>query len=557
MQINIIYDSSVDNAPAGFTTGVMDAVQYLENEFTNPVTLTIDVGYGEIDGQSLGDDLGESQTVQELTESYSVVRDLLVNEGVPGAATLPATSPITGTLEVNQAEAKALGLPGDYESPDGYVGFSSTLPFSYADGTAPPSGDYYFIGAVEHEITEDMGRVSLLDERRTYAPIDLFRYSAAGVRDTTTGGNGSTAYFSIDNGDTDLGTWNNQTSNGDLADWYGSNIPNHGDDSFDDYSPSGVVNIVSQSDITLMQAIGWSTTSAAVFRTPEDFVGAGTSDLLFQNTAGSYASWETNGGSVIGGGNIGSPGTGWSFEDTGYFDDSKNSDILFENTGGTYADWEMNGTSVSGVVTLGNPGAGWSFMGVGDFNGDGYGDILFENSGGSYGVWQTNGTSVTGSGNIGSPGPGWTFAAVGYLDTGANSDVLFENTAGAYAVWDMNGLSINAVVTLGSPGAGWTFEGIGDFYGNGSADLLFQNTAGSYAIWETNGSSVIGGGNLGSPGSGWSFAGIGDYIGNGTSDILFSSTAGTYAAWEMNGTTIANVVTFGSPGPSWMLQHTA
>ncbi len=59
MQINIIYDPSVINAPAGFTTAITDAVTYLD--FTNPISITIDVGYGEVDSFQLGSDaLGES-----------------------------------------------------------------------------------------------------------------------------------------------------------------------------------------------------------------------------------------------------------------------------------------------------------------------------------------------------------------------------------------------------------------------------------------------------------------------------------------------------------------
>ena len=67
-----------------------------------------------------------------------------------------------------------------------------------------------------------------------YSVPDLFRYSAVGVRDLTTGRNGSTAYFSINGGTTNLGSWNNNPNNGDLADWYGSNIPNGGNDAFND-----------------------------------------------------------------------------------------------------------------------------------------------------------------------------------------------------------------------------------------------------------------------------------------------------------------------------------
>ena len=99
MQINIDYDSSVNNAPVGFKSGVQAAVQYLDRQFTNPITLTVDVGYGEIDGQSLGPGaLGESEASQYAAESYSAVRDALLAESALGSLTLPASSPLSGAL---------------------------------------------------------------------------------------------------------------------------------------------------------------------------------------------------------------------------------------------------------------------------------------------------------------------------------------------------------------------------------------------------------------------------------------------------------------------------
>jgi hypothetical protein len=314
---------------------------------------------------------------------------------------------------------------------------------------------------------------------------------------------------------------------------------------------------------TLINDYTRNTTEAladALWNAPADFYGNGSSDLLFQNTGGDYATWETNGASVVGGGNVGSPGAGWSEVGTGIFNTNDKSDVLFESSGGSYALWDMNGSSVVSVSTFGTPGAGWSYVGVGDFDGTGGGDILFENTAGTYAMWETNGTAVIGGGNVGSPGSGWTLEGVGYFGTGANSDILFENTAGTYAIWDMNGTAVSNVATLGSPGAGWTFKAIGNFDGTSSGDILFENTAGTYAMWETNGTAVVGGGNLGSPGTAWSFAGIGDYNADGKSDVLFQSSAGgsiSYAAWEMNGSTVSNVVTFGSPGAGWTLQRTA
>jgi hypothetical protein len=89
MQINVIYDPSVANAPAGFTTAVTDAVNYLDKLFTNPISITIDVGYGEVDGFQLGSNaLGESYYAVSEPETYSAVVSALKAENAPGASTL-------------------------------------------------------------------------------------------------------------------------------------------------------------------------------------------------------------------------------------------------------------------------------------------------------------------------------------------------------------------------------------------------------------------------------------------------------------------------------------
>ena len=42
--INVIYNSSVNSAPAGFTTAIQEAVQYLESVIITPITVNINVG---------------------------------------------------------------------------------------------------------------------------------------------------------------------------------------------------------------------------------------------------------------------------------------------------------------------------------------------------------------------------------------------------------------------------------------------------------------------------------------------------------------------------------
>ena len=130
MQINIIYDPSVANAPAGFTTAVMDAVNYLDKLFINPISITINVGYGEVAGFQLASNaLGESYYPVGEPETYSAVVSALKAENAPGASTLPSNSPFPANyiLYLSPAETKALGLPLSVPDGgvDGYIGFSS------------------------------------------------------------------------------------------------------------------------------------------------------------------------------------------------------------------------------------------------------------------------------------------------------------------------------------------------------------------------------------------------------------------------------------------------
>src|SRR6185437_744753 len=297
--IDVNYDSSVTSLKnsnptlyANFTNGVAAAVQYLESLFTNQVTVTLDVGRGELDGQSVGPrDLGENEDTEDLTESYSAARAALIARDAPGASTLPTTSPLRGTLDMTPGEALALGLEPNNGSLDGYAGFAGAgTTFSYALGVAPSNSAYYFIGVVEHEFTEEMGRISELNEQPSgYMPIDLYRYNSDGTRDLTAGRSGSTAEFSVDNGATLLGSWNNNARNGDLGDWYPAGPAPNGDDSFNDESASGVVNILGSVDDTLMQALGWVAPTAAD-ETPlplrDNLPGNGVSDTLMTNTGG-------------------------------------------------------------------------------------------------------------------------------------------------------------------------------------------------------------------------------------------------------------------------------
>ena len=262
--IAIEWDASVASAPVGFTTGVLAAVQYLETQFVDPVTITIDVGYNEIDGSAMSSGaLGESETYLTSVSYASLVgavqADATTATDASVVASLPATSPIGGAnYWVTSAQAEALGLVASNTSLDGYVGFDGAAGFTYGDtatsGTVA-SGTYDFFGTAVHEITEVMGRQMLTGDQiggsgAGYSLLDLLHYSASGVRDLSPSMAG---YLSVDGGVTNLGAFNT-VAGGDSGDWASS----VGANSFDAYSNSNVLNAITANDLTEMDALGWT-----------------------------------------------------------------------------------------------------------------------------------------------------------------------------------------------------------------------------------------------------------------------------------------------------------
>lgn len=284
--IDVTYDSSVASAPAGFTAAISYVVNFLEATFTNPVTINIAVGWGEIDGQTVPSSyLGESLENTAPAYTYSQVRSALLANAVSqtamaAASTLPTTDPTDGgNFDLGTADAKALGLYGASSAIDGWVGFySAPGTFTFDPNDRAVAGEYDFIGIALHEFTEVMGRDADLGYGAypdSYTALDLFRYSAPGVRDLTAGGRHSEAYFSIDGGNTNLDNFNTDPD-GDFGDWADS----AGNDSFLAFSNSGVENAFTTTDLTVMQAIGWNATDlytneatvvydAVLFRAPD------------------------------------------------------------------------------------------------------------------------------------------------------------------------------------------------------------------------------------------------------------------------------------------------
>jgi 20S proteasome alpha/beta subunit len=257
--LNVSFDASTASAPAGFFGAIDDIVRYYETLITTPITVTIDVGYGEIDGAPLDSGaLGESET-NVVSASYGAVKTALSSVDPTAASHLPANLPSGGSIWLASAQGRALGL-SSVSGIDGYAGFAADAPFTYSPTSRAVPGGYDFMGAVAHEFSEILGRFDgfglSFEGTSAYTLFDMYHYTAPGVH-TYTGL--TTNYFSVDGGATNLDNFNTNPA-GDLGDWASS----AGADSYLAFSPMDQGNIVSQADIMALNAIGYSVAPTVV-----------------------------------------------------------------------------------------------------------------------------------------------------------------------------------------------------------------------------------------------------------------------------------------------------
>jgi len=170
-----------------------------------------------------------------------------------GGSTDPLGSASNGEVDISPALASALGLSGAANNFANLAGLEADGMTSCVIGasgcyygvvTISNLGGFYFPGlttdtgglvdfytVVEHETDEILGTVSCLGTSAgapydqcnagstDASPADLFRYSASGVRSFLGTADGTSAYFSINGGVTDIADYNNFPNYEDYGDW--------------------------------------------------------------------------------------------------------------------------------------------------------------------------------------------------------------------------------------------------------------------------------------------------------------------------------------------------
>ncbi|GAC1487495.1 MAG: hypothetical protein NVS2B11_13090 [Acetobacteraceae bacterium] len=266
LTINVSYDSSItglSNAGAveqAFGT----AAAAFQTVLSNPVTVNIKASWGTVGGQPLPSSaLGSSSTSLYGYYSYEQMKSWLTAAATTAAdkqavASLPASAPAGQSRYIlNSAHAKTLAVVAPNGTAiDGSIGFGSGVNFDYNRGDGISANAYDFIGVVQHELSEVLGRISGLSSSTPQfaTALDLFRFASTGARTFSYTGNG---YFSIDNGATDLANFNHASNGGDRGDWYSTTATN---DIADAFTYNGVQSVFSKIDQTALDVIGWGGT---------------------------------------------------------------------------------------------------------------------------------------------------------------------------------------------------------------------------------------------------------------------------------------------------------
>ncbi len=266
-----IYSSTFTNAAASIyiqygTTGLASSSQYYDNVSYTSYVDALAAHEGDANDLTAVNGLG-GDTTNPVVAGDAVT----LTSALAGALGLGAIS--TGTDA--SGNVCTLGTAGCYNA---VITLSNAPDTWYYRSGPQESGTYDIFSAVQHETDEVLGTASCIegnngdpstiatsvnctnDNLTGVSAADLFRYAAPGVRSYLNTADGTTAYFSIDGGVTNIANYNNQPNGEDYGDWDSSLNRVQNAEGTPDTSGVDITND-GGSEIAVLDAVGYNLTS--------------------------------------------------------------------------------------------------------------------------------------------------------------------------------------------------------------------------------------------------------------------------------------------------------
>lgn len=255
---------------------IQAALNTISSDISSPNNISVSIYFN-----SMSSGLGESETGVYTVSYYSYYNALLAVAtssaqltAIASLGTAPTSSsspnPVDGNhdVEITSAEGRNLGFdtPGVVSVGGGTYDSEISLNTGITSPPGTLDGSTYSLESVAmHEIDEALGiggTGSTLDGTGSLTgpvgDLDLFRYSAPGVRSySNTNTTSPYAYFSIDGGNTVL-SYFSQTTGTDFADWLSNPIPGGFPVQVQDaYGAPGVNPTLGVNELTALNVIGY------------------------------------------------------------------------------------------------------------------------------------------------------------------------------------------------------------------------------------------------------------------------------------------------------------
>lgn len=270
--INPTFDPSITSSPnaAAIESGINAAISRVEADILNPITVNIDF-------QGTTSALASTATAVNTISYTQYLSDLKNNQILSASdnsalAHLPAgpDNPVNGgtTLMLSTPLLRAIGetsLGNVGDLPDSTISLDFSLMNLSRSGTQNPS-DYDLQAIVGNEINTVLGIGDLGSDLgqsgTTIGPLDLFRYSASGVRSYSVSTT-ARAYFSIDGGATNIVNFTQSADASSYGSWGDGVTP--ADDAAtsppqlqDAFATPGMDVNIGPSELTSLDVVGYN-----------------------------------------------------------------------------------------------------------------------------------------------------------------------------------------------------------------------------------------------------------------------------------------------------------